>query len=128
MSRWSEFSVLAGKTIKSIVGAEVESDHITITTDDDMVMQLYHEQDCCEHVCVEEVHGDPSDLIGALVGSAEEESTEIPPGDDNEWYESSTWTFYRIHTNKGPLVIRWLGTSNGYHSERVTVTLKEKRA
>ena len=33
--------------------------------------------------------------------------------------DSGTWTFYRIQTDKGVAVLRWLGTSNGYYGESV---------
>jgi len=36
--------------------------------------------------------------------------------------ESETWAFYRIVTNEETVVMRWIGSSNGYYSEVVDFT------
>jgi len=54
-------------------------------------------------------------LVGSVLEFIDEASKE---GDDKS-YESSTWTFYRISTSKGFVVVRWFGSSNGYYSESV---------
>jgi hypothetical protein len=79
---------------------------------------MYHSQDCCESVSIEDVEGDICDLIGSPIVLAEEApSQDEQPGRDHG--DSFTWTFYRLATEKGFVVIRWYGESNGYYSERV---------
>lgn len=113
----AEFRDLIGKTLVAVRGATVGSDSVEFDTADGATFALFHIQDCCESVEVVEVHGDPADLAGAVVALAQEASnSEIDPP---QYAESFTWTFYRLATDKGPLVLRWLGRSNGYYSERV---------
>lgn len=77
-------------------------------------MLMYHSQDCCESVSVEDVTGDIADIIGSPILKAEETSNnEESEGD------STTWTFYHFSTIKGTVTLRWLGQSNGYYSESV---------
>ena len=110
-----ELSELLGKTLSSI---EVTGDdEVIFTTDDGAIYKLYHEQDCCESVVVEEVIGDLADLVGAPILMAEEVSNADAPVLPDE--DSYTWTFYKFATIKGYVTIRWLGTSNGYYSESV---------
>lgn len=112
------FSTLNGLVIKSLEGVEKDNDYITIKTECDRSFILYHAQDCCERVELNDFDGDPSDLIGAYIVSAEERVN--PPESPNIDAASSTWTFYDIQTNKGYLWLRFLGISNGYYSERMT--------
>lgn len=79
------------------------------------VFQLHHEQDCCEHVYLQDIAGDISSLIGNKILMAEESFSDENPLDEYE--ESFTWTFYKLATIKGYVDLRWYGSSNGYYSE-----------
>lgn len=110
---------------KTLTEAE-HPDHETIVfrTTEGEVYHMYHEQDCCEHVTVEEIIGDLNDLVGHPILVAEEVSSSDPqPGQENaeNHWGSFTWTFYKISTILGSVTIRWYGESNGYYSEAVTV-------
>mgnify|MGYP001128589960 CR=1 FL=1 len=88
--------------------------------------KLYHEQDCCENVTIEDICGDLFDLVGAPLIEVEiVTNSNSHPADVNcdlDPYEDSfTWTFYKLRTAKGSVTIRWYGTSSGYYSERVDV-------
>jgi hypothetical protein len=115
-----EFKDLVGKTLTRV---EVVNDktEVHIDTEDGKKYVMYHCQDCCEYVSVDDVCGELDWLIGSPIISAEESSNsdENPDGLDNNGDESWTWTFYRIATAKGLVVIRWYGSSNGYYSEDV---------
>lgn len=72
---------------------------------------MTHFQDCCEDVHIDDICGDLEDLVGTPVLSATEEY-------QNGENAHSTWTFYRITTLNGTVVIKWFGESNGgYYSE-----------
>jgi len=116
----SAISELIGKTLTGIEG-KVGGDRITFTAGDGTSWVMYHSQNCCESVDVEDICGDLQDLIGSPIIQAEESSNnEWPEGvEPLQYNESYTWTFYRIATAKGLVVIRWYGSSNGYYSESV---------
>lgn len=125
MSRWpvnETFEVLKGKTITEIHGDE-GSEELLFDTEDGETYKMYHSQDCCESVGIEEIIGDLKDLIGSPILLAEE----ITNADEPEEFtakrsyppESATWTFYKLSTIKGSVTIRWIGESNGYYSESV---------
>ena len=98
-----------------------------IFENDTEVFTFYHEQDCCEHVYVEDIVGDLSDLEGVPILKAEEVSNEDEiDSPDCNGYESYTWTFYKFATRKGYVDIRWFGGSNGYYSERVSLNYVKK--
>ena len=114
-----DFSDLIGVTLSSISN---DGHEIYFEAEDGRKWNLYHQQDCCESVYVEDIVGDLSDLIGTPILQAEDvssydnpEGVEIP-----EFQDSFTWTFYKLATIKGYVTIRWYGESNGYYSESVT--------
>lgn len=112
-------AVLKGATLASIQGAEKGSERISFKTDDGREFVMFHHQDCCEGVAVEEVIGDIDDLIGSPIVEADESTTRGEPT-PSEYAESWTWTFYKLGTAKGFVTLRWLGESNGYYAEDVS--------
>lgn len=112
-----DFSELRLKTLVKINGA-VGDDSIEFETDTGEKYILYHRQDCCESVTVDDICGDLNDLIGSPLVIAEESTNDDEPKKDDYDY-SYTWTFYRLATIKGYVTIKWYGTSNGYYSESV---------
>ena len=83
--------------------------------------EMYHDQDCCESVGIDEIIGDLSDLVGNPILLAESVSNnDRLPGFDRDYGDSHTWTFYKLSTIRGSVTIRWFGTSNGYYSESVS--------
>lgn len=119
-----EIKELIGKTLTA-VNVDGDKESIQFVTDDGKIFRMWHSQDCCESVNIEDIAGDLSDLVGSPILSAEESESHngepwpdgvpVPEYRDDSW----TWTFYRISTNKGTVVIRWYGSSHGYYSESV---------
>lgn len=109
------FKTLVGKTLVSIA---VNADGVTFKASDGSEFLMYHSQDCCESVTLNEVVGDFGDLLQTPILEAEVVSNE--GGDPKpEYPDSWTWTFYKLATVKGRVTLRWLGESNGYYSESV---------
>lgn len=113
--RYLNVSVLVGMTCTSVVNNSNEE--IVFETTDNRTFKLYHDQDCCESVYVEDIVGDLNDLVGVPILQAEESSNNDNP--KSEYEDSFTWTFYKFATIKGYVTIRWYGSSNGYYSESV---------
>lgn len=113
----TDFSSLAGLTIASIEGMELGEAEIHIKTTCGRHFVMYHWEDCCEEVLLEDVVGDVGDLIGLPILMAEASTSEENPKGDPDAF---LWTFYKLATSKGYVDLRWYGTSNGYYSMGVS--------
>jgi hypothetical protein len=111
---------MLGKTFVQVTGS-VGGDEMTFETAQGERFMFAHEQDCCERVRIEDVCGYLQDLCGEPMLVAEEVKGETPVDFDEGDHESVTWTFYKFATRKGYVDVRWLGESNGYYSEGVSL-------
>lgn len=118
-----ELNKCVGKVVTEV---QISGDDATLKFEDGSSIYLYHDQDCCETVYIESVVGDVLDLVGEVLMVAEVVDGETP-NDFEFGYapESFTWTFYKFRSRKGEIVIRFLGESNGYYSESVSVRYSE---
>jgi len=132
----TEVSDLLGMTMTKIT--KFENDELWFYEESGRIFHMVHGQDCCESVHLEDVCGDLEDLVGTPLLQAEEVTNDNGEWDDKplvsvikleaflrgwefEAYESATWTFYKFATVKGYVTLRWIGTSNGYYSESVSL-------
>lgn len=114
-----KFSELKGKVLDKINVSE-DRDIITFITNKGEIYKMFHDQECCEGVWLEDINGQLSDIIGSEILIADESEHYMEgnnPGGDDSW----TWTFYRLATKKGWVTLRWYGSSNGYYSESATL-------
>jgi len=110
-------ALLKGKKITGIIGMQKDSEEITLQFEDGTTLMFFHNQDCCEVVEVAQVDG----IVDRHIGTTFTElrvKVDGRRGDFNR-DESETWTFYTLITSKGYLDFRWIGSSNGYYSEKV---------
>jgi hypothetical protein len=126
----TSFEDMKGRTLSKIVYND--EDEIRFHLTDTHYVLMFHEQDCCESVYVEDIVGDLDDLVGSPLLLVEEVSNYEPSNADDaeeeeDEYdysdESETWTYYRLATAKGDVSIRWYGSSNGYYSESIDITV-----
>lgn len=110
---------LIGLVFNSVVQSNEDGqDSIKFYQGGKLRFELTHLQDCCEHVYIESVVGDLADLEHCPILVSEESSAD---GEESEYGDSSTWTFYKLATVKGYVDIRFYGSSNGYYGESASL-------
>jgi hypothetical protein len=126
------------KKLKGNVITKIEIRRNRKEDDDDIIFHLengdsyimFHEDDYCERVDIEDICGDINDVLNSPILLAEKvtNKTDSPRLDKyGESDDSYTWTFYKLSTIKGSVTIRWYGESNGYYSEEVNFKRLEKK-
>lgn len=119
---------MIGKVFSSVKN-EGESVIFRLKDDSELLgYDMYHNQDCCESVYVEDIVGDLQDLVDVPILKAEVRTStdETPIDPDSYLDDSNTWTFFEFATIKGNVTIRWWGSSNGYYGEDVDIYSVEK--
>ena len=113
---------IIGKIVKHIA---YDSETLTLVCTDreneEIYYHFYHEEDCCESVWLDDIVGDLSDLLDYPILKAEEKtnSDDDSKPKNGSLDDSFTWTFYTLETYNGYVDLRFIGTSNGYYSEKI---------
>ena len=117
---YANFFELKGKTIVGINDLEIGSGQVSIRTNDGNY-ELYHDQDCCEHVRIVKVIGNVNELIGEVIFAEEDTGASDPDWYNESFTDSHTWTKYVLKTANASLEFWFLGESNGYYSEDIRI-------
>jgi len=112
-------SELVGKTIVKL-DMTVGRKEVRFLCSDKTAYVLFHETECCEQVLLEDINGEISWLVGSPILMADESQGDTGYETDRDENPHYQWTFYRFATRKGYVDLRFLGTSNGYYSEKMT--------
>ena len=112
---------MKGKTIVDIelLPSPDYIEEIIFTCDDFIQYRMFHRQECCEDVYVEDILGNLNNLKKYPIIMAEVVTEEMTPNEEDleivSTYEQ--WTFYKFATAKGYVTIRWYGASDAYSVE-----------
>jgi hypothetical protein len=104
-----------GKVLENVTYNK-EDEILTFYFTNGDVYEMFHEQDCCESVYLEDGYDDLMFLIGQEILQAYVTSNS---GDDDGG--TYTYTYYNISTFLNSATLRWYGSSNGYYSEAVDI-------
>lgn len=112
-----EIDVLVSEVLTHIDTDEKNSETI-LTTESGKIVKIFHVQDCCETVSIEDTEGDWHKLVGKVIVEASKD--EVPQGDPPpEYPDSWTRTTLKFRVDGETVISRWIGESNGYYSESV---------
>ncbi len=114
-----QISDLVGEVLTHIDTDEKNAE-IMLTTQSGKIVKIFHSQDCCETVSIEDTEGNWHDLIGKVIVEATHD--EVPQGDPPpEYPDSWTRTTLKFRVDDATVISRWIGESNGYYSESVDI-------
>jgi hypothetical protein len=116
-----KFEDLRGRVLCKV--EQISDDELRFHLTNEHYVRMYHRQDCCESVTIEDIVGDLDDLVGTPLLVAEERVSRNEDGTEEQYCDSYTWTYYSFRTIKGSVDIRWYGSSNGYYSESVDIEI-----
>lgn len=111
MTKYVDFEILEGLVLS--LAQAYNNEEIYFETVDGRKFRMYHPQDCCESVSIEDINGDLNNLLDSPITLA---SKRTKDDEEGEYGDIGMWTFYTIATVKGYVDIRWYGTSNGYYA------------
>ncbi len=117
MENYTAARVKSANTLQDLIGGltfvsvehDKQQEKIVFQMADGWRFELYHEQECCETVWLEDINGDLNDLVGTPIIVAEKRSRFDEDSED----DSKTWTFFCFRTTKGTVDVSFAGTSNG---------------
>lgn len=110
-----ELSSLVGEVL-TYIDTDEKNDEIMLTTASGRKIKIYHDQDCCETVWIEDTQGNWHELIGKVIVEASKDEKQ-----DECDYGSRTETTLKFRVDDATVISRWIGESNGYYSESVDI-------
>ena len=109
--------------VVSEIDVDDSGDSLRITTECGRSFMFYHDQDCCETVRIWDTKGNLKLLKGKRLESVEHATLDDIPSDvDYKPLDSWTWTEITFRVTDATVISRWIGESNGYYSEGVSLT------
>lgn len=122
-SKYLDAAVLRGRVLTKVSGVSPDESDVYLTLSTGEKIRMYHPQDCCECVRVFDIMGDFSTLLNKPLTTAVETvltGGDVPSEMLDGCDESVTATIYTFVAEDGAaVVLRWIGSSNGYYSEAV---------
>ena len=118
--KYANFFEIKGQIIEEITGLTEGNDEVFIKTNNG-TYKLYHEQDCCEHVRLVKVIGNVNELIGEVIFAEEDSGANDPDWYNESFDDSHTWTKYTLKSANASLEFWFLGESNGYYGESISI-------
>jgi len=120
----NDFFTLKGQIVRKIQA--LNGDSLSILTDK-YEYNLYHAQDCCEFVRLAKIIGDIDNILNEEIIFAEEDGGANDPdwATDYNYDDSHTWTKFVLATKNANVEFWFLGESNGYYSESISIKVEE---
>lgn len=111
------FESLAGKTLTTY---RYDGENGLFLTFGDETYVMRHDQSCCEKVSLETSANEMDALVGQKIHHAYVNARQSERLDKHGNLDGTmTWTFYVLQGGTSCVVLRWVGSSNGYYSEEV---------